>query len=166
MLFTAILASCSAPPIDTGAVPPELLLKVVGFRFFQGSTLKAIGSADRVSFRRETGDVDGDHVEIRFQGATAEDDVELFAVQAAGNVDRQQADGTRGVRLVDAQGTTGTTDAAHFDGVRELASGTAPIDVAGSGFVLTGAAGFELPLARGGILNVFGPVHARSREVR
>jgi hypothetical protein len=157
-LLGCALAGCTAPPADTGATPPEIILEGVGFRFFRGSELRARGQANVATFRRDTGDVTAHRVRLVVDRDGQGDTVRFDAVSASGNVHTQLAAAAGGVHLADAQGTRGTTERARLDGKAGRVDGRDPVDVVGSGFRMHGENGFVLDLVGEDGLLLKGPV--------
>src|SRR5512142_362035 len=66
-------------------VVPELKLEAVRFRVYRGERLAAQGWAERVRYRRDTGDLVGDDVVAVFPAEAGAPETRLEARRASGN---------------------------------------------------------------------------------
>jgi len=153
------LAGCggprpSAPSADDA---PELLLEGVRFKTFRGSELKAIGRARASTFRRSTGDVTGNRVQLSFPNAQ-DGGLEAQGGSAKGNIHTQLADVGGGVRVTDSEGRVATTARCHVDARAQLATGTDPVAVTGGTFRQDAQSGFELSFGPASAVTFLGPV--------
>lgn len=131
-----ILCACPrAPEAEDPGVPPEVRLRGVTLEYFQGDRRVTIGRATRLTYERTRSDFEAEEVTLRFPARTVGMS-EVRAPKVRGNLDARQADGMGGVTMTTPSGLTGRTERAHFDGVREIASGTDPIALEAPGHAL------------------------------
>lgn len=159
-------ACAATPPSDTGEMPPEILLKGVGFRFFRGSELRAVGRAEKATFKKDTGDGTAQGVRARFLPSESRSELEIVTRELTGNVRTQQAVATGGVRLSETGGAAGVTRSARLDGLIRKAEGDDPVDVVGAGYRMHAESGFALDFATPGGLTLLGPVDTRIGGLR
>jgi lipopolysaccharide export system protein LptC len=154
-----LTTGCAAkPPVDPGEAPPAIDLGGVGFRFWQGSTLQAVGQAKTAKFLRDTGDLQAHDFRLKVLRSSEEGDVDLEALTVDGNIHTLQAKAQGGVRVSDATGSTGQTARAHLDGRAHVATGDDPVDVTGPDYRIRASAGFQLGLVSPSQLALKGPI--------
>lgn len=170
--WAVLVGSCTAwgciarPPSDIGEAPPEILLEGVGFKFFRGTDLRAVGRASQATFLRDTGDGMAQNVRMRLLADPERPEIEIVTSNVTGNVRTQQATATGGVRAAEAGGAAGLTATARLDGVGRSATGDDPVDIAGAGYHVHADKGFLLNFAAPGGLALQGPVETRLGETR
>jgi lipopolysaccharide export system protein LptC len=153
------LSACTAhPPADLGEAPPEIQLEGVGFKFFRGNELRAVGKAVRATFMRDTGDGTAQNVRMRILPSPERGEIDVSATQVAGSVRTEQADARGGVRIADANGAVGLTDSAHLDGPAHKATGEEPVSIVGPGYRMHARSGFWLDMSEPGALSLKGPI--------
>jgi hypothetical protein len=149
LLFGAFLAGCG--PSEPAAAPPPPSIELLGAETFdfQDDRLRAHGFADRVLFRRDTGDGMAERVRLTLfssrpaaarRGASS---VELRAPIARGNPIGQEVAAEGGVQLASGAGDRGETARAAYHGHEGRAAGRDPVHLWGPGYDLH-APGFTL----------------------
>ncbi len=123
-------------------VVPELKLEAVRFHVYRGERLAAHGWAERVRYRRDTGDLAGDDVVALFPAEFGAAETRLEARRASGNSRARDLLAQGGVRLVQG-GEVATTDEARYDPEDGLVHGDRPVVIRGRGYALAGP-GFVL----------------------
>ncbi len=138
-LLTVVGGSCAPPkPRGNEDVPPELTFDKVAFRVYRGSVLTAVGDAERVSFRRDTGDLAAERIEARFPGSgPARPAARVTAARGTGNVAERRFEASGGLRAEQA-GQVATTERARYVAADGLIRGDTPIEVRGGRFVVRG----------------------------
>jgi hypothetical protein len=123
-------------------VPPQLTFDDLRFRVYRGADLTALGRARHASFRRDTSDLSGSDILVRFPGTASRPAALVEAGAASGNLRERRLVATRGVRAVQA-GEVATTEEARYSAADGLIRGEKPIRVdyerfsaAGPGFTL------------------------------
>jgi lipopolysaccharide export system protein LptC len=143
-------SGCSRPDQAPGALPPELRLDGVDFRFYRADSLHAFGVAETASLRR-----DSEVVRARNVVATLPrggEPVRITAPTGEGSLRDRSFEATGG--LVVARGRdVARTESAHFEpeGREGLVEGDDPVVVMGTGYRLTGS-GFTLDPEAGTIV--------------
>jgi hypothetical protein len=107
-------------------------------RVFRGGELTMAGRAARLSFNRSTREVTAE--ETLFQFHPGSRPAEVRAPELRGNLDARAADLSGGVRLRGADGLTGETPSAHFDGTTMVANGDRPVTLHGSDYAVQAGA--------------------------
>jgi lipopolysaccharide export system protein LptC len=154
ILFFAIAAltasSCGRPAQAPGALPPELRLDGVAFRFYQADALSAFGTAETASLRR-----DSEILKARTVLATLPrggEPVRISAPTGEGSLKDRSFEATGGL-VVSRGSDVAHTERARFEpeGRAGLVRGDDPVVVSGRGYRLTGA-GFTLDPEEGTIV--------------
>ena len=150
--LTALAGSgCSLPPPAPGALPPELRLETVRFRFYRADTLRAFGVAENATLRRDSSVLHARNVEATLPRGS-ELPVLIAAPPGEGALAARTFSATGG--LVVSRGTdVARTATARFEpeGREGIVRGDDPVVVTGRGYRLTGA-GFTLDPDAGTIL--------------
>jgi len=142
-------------------------LHEVTFHTFRGSNRVAVGTAERLTYERTSGDAVATTAQVNFVSGATEPKPRHFRLEArqiCGNVPAQLADAEGDVTLHDDQGLTGVTQRAHLDGNRSIAQGVDPVAVRGPGY-RADAVGFRLLLNQDE-LTLNGPVKSRFGDKR
>lgn len=170
----ALVSGCSPAAGPEVAPPPELTLHQVTFDTFRGSRRIAVGTAERLTYERTSGDSVATGARLNFlsarptpaqaKAAAPSRHFRLEADRIVGNVPARLADAEGNVTLRDDQGLTGTTPRAHFDGPRSLAEGVDPVRIHGPSY-RADAVGFKLLLDEDD-LTLNGPVTSRFGDKR
>jgi len=128
------------PGTAAGAEPsrPQATLHGVRMRVFRGGELSMAGRAARLSFNRSTREVTAEETLLQFHPGSRQ--AELRAPHLRGNLDARAVDLEGGIRLRGADGLTGETAAAHFDGPTMVASGGQPLTLRGPGYAVQAGA--------------------------
>ncbi len=161
LTFWAFLAAAGCggiPPADQGGAPPQLELSGVSFRFFRGSVLSAVGTAEVATFRQDTGDLEARRAHVRLLDAQQTGPSHLFAEVSRGNLRTRRGVAEGGVTARDQSGSQAVTERCEVDGRARTAQGDKPVEISGDGFRMSGPAGFTMDLAQGGALVLNGPV--------
>ncbi len=143
-------AACGAPAQAPGALPPELRLDGVAFRFYRSDALNAFGVAETASLRRDSGVIRARNVVATLPRAG--EPVRISAPTGEGSLRARSFEATGG--LVVARGAdVARTERARFEpGGRDgVVEGDDPVVVSGRGYRLTGA-GFTLDPEAGTIV--------------
>lgn len=151
-LFLCTLLGCGGCGIRSEpsgqASPPSLELFGAESFDFRGDVVRAHGFADRVVFRRDTGDAEATRGRVEFPdrraaggtGAPSNAKVRIDAPRARGNPLDQRVDAEGGVRLVSDSGDHGTTERASYRGREGEAFGDRPVRLSGPGYQLSSPA--------------------------
>ncbi len=150
LVMAAFLLGCG-PTVVPAASPPPPSIELLGAETFdyQDGRLRAHGFAERVLYRRDTGDGEGERVRVTLfstrpaaarRGASS---VLLTAPVARGNPVRQEVEAEGGVSLASLAGDRGETARASYRGAEGRAWGRDPIHLWGPGYELHGP-GFTL----------------------
>jgi hypothetical protein len=131
----------------------------VGFKFYRGNELRAVGRAHTVTFKRDTGAGTADSVSTRVLAAPGRQDVDIDARRAEGNIRSQEATASGGVHVVEAGGMSGATESARLDGRTRSSTGDEPVEIVGDGYRILSQHGFRLNLAPPGALELIGPTN-------
>jgi lipopolysaccharide export system protein LptC len=143
-------SSCGRPAQAPGALPPELKLDGVAFRFYRADALNAFGTAETASLRR-----DSEILKARNVLATLPrggEPVRISAPTGEGSLKDRSFEATGGL-VVSRGADVARTERARFepDGSAGLVRGDDPVVVSGRGYRLTGA-GFTLDPEEGTIV--------------
>ncbi len=144
-------SSCGLRTVDspTTATPPSIELASAEVFDYQGGELHAHGFADKVFYRRDTGDAKATAARVELasrrqgQGGRAAGATWIEAPTAEGNPIAQSVDGSGGVTLRSESGDHGTTERASYRGDQGRAFGNSPVALWGPGYQLQ-APGFAL----------------------
>lgn len=151
--FTVASLGCgSASPREQAAVPPELKLDGVRFRIYRGEALRASGTAETASLRRDSSELRASRLEAVLPRAGAP--VALTAPAGEGSLATQTFQASGGV-VVSRGGDVARTERARYVPAqagrgRDLVLGDDPVTVTGRGYRLTGT-GFTFDPAAGDI---------------
>lgn len=162
LLSSGLAAGCR----DSGAgsadgTVPGIRLTGVHFRVYREGRLTADGEAASVSYRRDSGDVAAETVEVAFPAGEGPAP-RLTAPQARGNVRTRDLLAQGGLRLVRGPDVA-STEEARYDPDDRLVHGTWPVTVAGPGWTLEGP-GFLLDPATSR-LQIAGGVRLVARDL-
>lgn len=164
------LCACKPPPAPSGpSAPPQVTLIGARMSVFQGETLAASGRAAKLTYRRESGDVVANEALVQLPRATATAEqrgknapgIELRAAEMTGNLGTRQSAASGGVQMKSADGTSGVTPSATFDGTVQKARGEEPIRLTGTTGWTLEASSFEFLLPEERFV-FFGDVVTRS----
>jgi hypothetical protein len=161
LLLTALLAVACAPPppVDQAGLVPKLVMDRVRFSVDREGKTRATGVADRVVYRRDTGDVAATGLSIVL--GEAWEGVLVTAPAGSGSTVERRFQVSGGVRAVRGRdvATTGSArlEPATQPGRPALVLGEEPVVVEGAGYRLTGT-GFTLDPQAGDIV-----LHGRPR---
>ena len=142
--LATLAAACGPPAQVPGAIPPELRLDGVAFRFYRSDALHAFGTAETASLRRDS--------EVPLEQHAVVGAIGITAPTGVGSLQERTFEATGG--LVVARGEdVARTDRARFEpeGSGGLVRGEDPVVVTGRGYRLTGA-GFTLDPGAGTIV--------------
>jgi len=129
LLSFALLVGCApGPTVRVDQVPPQLTFDDLSFRVYRGPALTALGRARHASFRRDTSDLSGSDITVRFPGKDSRPEALVEAGAASGNLRERRLVASRGVRAVQA-GEVATTEEAHYSAADGLVRGEKPIRV-------------------------------------
>jgi hypothetical protein len=139
----ALLLGCApGTTVRVEQVPPQLTFDDLSFRVYRGPALTALGRARHASFRRDTSDLSGADISVRFPATAARPEALVEAGSALGNLRERRLFASHGVRAVQA-GEVATTEEAHYSAADGLVRGEKPIWVDYERFSATGP-GFTL----------------------
>ena len=137
LLSSGLAAACRDSGNTTAdGTAPAIRLSGVHFRVYQDGRLTADGEAASVSYRRDSGDVAAETVEVAFPAGEAPAPL-LSAPRARGNVRTRDLLAEGGLRLVRGL-EVATTEEARYDPDDRLVHGTWPVSVRGPGWTLEG----------------------------
>jgi len=146
----ALLLGCGSTRLPAVAPPPPSIeLRGAETFDYQENRLRAHGFADRVLYRRDTGDGQAERVRLTLFGTRAAAarggaaSVLLTAPLARGNPTGQDVEAEGGVALASAAGDRGETLRASYHGREGRAAGRDPVHLWGKGYDLH-APGFTL----------------------
>ncbi len=149
-LLTTAAACGGGAPSEAQAVPPELKLEAVRFRVYRADALRAFGTADTASLRRDSSQLRANRVE-----ATLPRDgtpVLITAPTGEGSLLSRTFDAAGGVVVARGDDAARTERARYEpDDGEGLVRGDDPVVVSGRGYRLTGV-GFTLDPAEGTIV--------------
>ena len=151
-------AGCGRPPQPPRAVPPELRLEGVAFRFYRADALNAYGVAENAALRRDSEVLHAKNVVATLPRGG--EPVRITAPTSEGSLRERTFEASGG--LVVVRGTdVARTERARFEpeGTSGLVLGDDPVAVSGRGYRLTGT-GFTLDPGAGTIV-----VRGRARLV-
>lgn len=140
-LLLALLAGCGSPPAPPGpAAPPQVTLIGARLQVFQGEALVANGRAAKLTYQRHSGEVLASEGLLKLPKAHATEEqkgkktpgVELRGAEIVGNLTTRQSAARGGVQMKSADGTTGVTESAQFDGNTQRARGDEPVRLTGT----------------------------------
>jgi Lipopolysaccharide-assembly, LptC-related len=146
-------------PRGNEEVPPQLTFERLDFRVFKGPLLTAVGSAQRASFRRDTGDLAAEQVEVRFPATSSRGESDIHAARGSGNVKQHDFTAWGGVRAEQA-GQVAVTSEARYSASDGLVRGDKPVEVRNSRLTVRGP-GFILD-PRDQILHIEGGAHVET----
>lgn len=152
--FAALAASgCgSAAPQNEATVPPELKLSGITFRIYRGDSLRAFGTAETASLRRDSSELRANDLEAVLPRSPTP--VHITAPAGEGTLGTRVFEASGGV-VVSRGDDTARTERARFvpgqGGRDDLVLGDDPVTVNGRGYQLTGK-GFSLDPAAGTIV--------------
>ncbi len=126
-------------PRGNDEVPPELTFDNVSFRLYRGPALTAQGTAVRAAFRRDTSGFSASTVALDFPASPGRPASRVNAARLTGNLNAREYLATGGVRA-EQSGEVLRTERARYAGADGLVRGDARVEVAGRGFVASGAA--------------------------
>lgn len=138
----ALLAACGprAPVGPPQEEQPEVVLRGVRMRSYQGSTLAMTGQSERTLYQRSTGNVVATHASLRLRG-TGEGNgppggMEIRAPRMEGNLGAKQLVASGGVEITTATGIVARTPQAAYDAPAQSARGTEGVQIQGPGYSL------------------------------
>jgi len=159
LLGACLMTACTArPPSDLGDNPPEIQLEGVGVKYFRGNELRAVVRAQQATLRRGSGDLTAQSARLRFLAQSDRPEIEVAAREAQGNLNSQQVVARGGVRIAEAGGAAGVTEAAALDAKAHRVSGDQPVDLVGAGYRIRSQKGFVLDFSAPGALALEGPI--------
>lgn len=136
LLSSGLAAGCR----DSGRPPdgtvPGILLAGVHFRVYREARLTADGEAASVSYRRDTGDLAAELVDVSFPAGEGPSP-RLTAPRVRGNARTRDLLAEGGLRLTRGP-EVATTEEARYDPDDRLVHGTWPVSVRGPGWTLEG----------------------------
>lgn len=147
-LALCAIVGCGRRAVVRGEAPPPSVELLLAESFdFRGDALRAHGFAERVLYRRDTGDAVATVARVQFPDrrteGTAAGEATVGAPRASGNPLEQRVDASGGVRLETESGDRGSTDRASYRGREGRAFGDQPVQLAGPGYQVA-APGFTL----------------------
>lgn len=152
-LAALAVAGCGGlVPRDDASLPPELKLEGIRFRIWRGDTLRAFGTAETASLRRDSTELKASDLEAVLPGTPAP--VRITAPAGEGTLASHVFVATGGVVVSRAEDTARTERArfAPAPGRPEgLVTGDDPVAVTGRGYRLSGQ-GFTLDPGAGTIV--------------
>lgn len=132
------LSGCNGGEPSTRPPPPEVTLERVAFRAWRGPELRASGTADRVVYRKDSGEViaEGAHATVPRPGVP---DLSVSAPELQGDLGTRTWKARGGVVMTRGDATARTPSArwAESDGI---VRGDEPMVVTGPGYRLAGPA--------------------------
>ena len=131
------LGACGAEdPKENQVAVPEFVLMDLSFRVHRGERLAAWGTADRLAYRRDTGDFRAERIAVRLEGDAA-GEVTVSGQTAAGNPRSRDLQLGGGIRI--AQGrATADSEGARYLPAEGLVRGEGPVTVRAPGSTLSG----------------------------
>ena len=144
-------SGCTLPPPASGAVPPELRLEGVRFRFYRNDSLRAYGVAEGATLRRDSSVLRARNIVATLP--RGDEPVVITAPAGEGSLRDRTFQATGGI-LVASGADTARTERARFDpegSVAGVIRGEDPVIVIGRGYRLTGS-GFTLDPEAGSIV--------------
>lgn len=143
-------AGCGpARPSEAREVVPELKLEEVRYRLYRGDSVRLVGEARSVSYRRDTGEVRASDLGAHLLGGDGPP-VEISAPVGEGRLDERTFTVRGGVRVVRGRDVARTESASWAPGGAGagIVSGDQPVAIEGPGYRLDGT-GFTLDPAAG-----------------
>ncbi len=158
LVLLTLLAGCASPLTRrTEQVPPELTFDDLQFRVYRGPALTASGWAKHASFRRDTSDLSGSEIFVRFAATSSRPEARVAAAQGSGNLHERRVRAWGGVRG-EQSGEVATTEEAHYSAQDGLVRGERPIEIRDERLTARGP-GFTLD-PRDQVLLIEGGAHA------
>ena len=140
LVMLALAGGCTARrSAGNDDVPPELAFEDVSYRVYRGPLLAAEGTATRASLRRDTADLTGEQVTVRFPPTRERSEARLAATALAGNLRVHAFRASGGVRA-EQPGQTATAPEAAYEQGGGLVHGERGIEVRRGGLVVRGPA--------------------------
>lgn len=162
VLSSGLAAACrESGPGASGAGAPEIRLGGVSFRVYREGRLASAGEAERVTYRRDSGDVLAETARVSFPSGEGPAPV-LTAPRVRGNARSHDLLAEGGLRM-ERGPDVATTEEARYDPDDRLVHGTWPVAVRGPDWMLEGP-GFLLDPATGR-LQIGGGVRLELREL-
>jgi hypothetical protein len=145
LLAAGLACGCLPGPGEVGPLVPEITMEGVSFRVDRGGSTRAVGEAERVTYRRDTTAVVAQGLVLTMPGADGE--VVVTAPSGRGNTTERRFEVSGGIRAA-RRGDLATTGSATFEpSVPGWSSGRIegrePLVVTGPGYRLDGR-GFTL----------------------
>ena len=162
LLSSGLAAGCQdSGPGSVEEETPGIRLAGVTFRVYREGRLTAAGQAAAVTYRRDSGDVAAETVDVAFPAGEGPAP-RLMAPRVRGNTRTRDLLAQGGLRMERGQDVA-TTEEARYDPEDRLVHGTRPVAVRGPGWTLDGP-GFVLDPATGR-LQIGGGVRLDVREL-
>jgi lipopolysaccharide export system protein LptC len=149
-IATLAATGCERPARPPAALPPELRLEQVAFRFYRSDALHAFGTAQTASLQRDSAILKARNVLATLPRSG--EPVRITAPNGEGSLKDRSFDATGGL-VVARGGDVARTDSARFEpeGPGGVVRGDDPVTVTGRGYRLTGV-GFTLDPDEGTIV--------------
>lgn len=130
-------------PGGTRDVPPELTFDGLTYRVYRGALLTAEGDAVRAAFRRDTSDLDADHLTARFPSSGDRPEARVAAQHGSGNLRQHRFEASGGVRA--EQGSeVAVSEEARYSAADGLIRGDRPVEVRGGSRLVVRGPSFTL----------------------